>query len=617
MPQPGEYAGSQQQLHYESAHARIHSQDTYTSKFKIPSIKEEIFKNSSSSLDLKKTSRPSINDSVPEEGGDLLSIANLKERFQDSSRLFNKRLNNLRKNNKHFIQQMNPQVIEIYEQEGFLKETVQHPSEEEKLENPLEHDVSAIERSEPDDVVLEDFEEEDMKCLKKKLDFNLKSPISSPDTSQLNKHLPNSTDQKDSKSESKTGEAESDFQKPEPFELKLKQAAAILKEETKMHAKMVECRHINQIRIKRFQNGKTHIDLQTKKPVRPDAKEDEHAYSLGNQGGENMVDENGRMCDKELAKKRSEPRLVRKSQKDTRKILQEISNKRIHVRKHDKQLSLKNKIGRDETEQRMSYLDKENIRETTSRRNGGLQIQHQAFPHFNKYYSAEPYPRLQDENNQQIQKNTPVVAHQSEDQRLPASSLKSRQSLFQNYQEEKRSALAGRGCFNSFERKQGRVFATQLSDISPRQQPYPSEEIGSKKAVYSSFKQHEHLMNAPSAIEVAKKKLLTPQFPTSTKLNLASSVLHPQREGTPANLSCERPLKSLRFNINKKTLEKKTEYEESREFVERADLPLVGVHRLEENKSSGTLPPVNSKVKLPKIGKGQHSPDLASVSPYS
>ena len=68
-------------------------------------------------MDLKKTSRPSINDTIPEEV-DMMSIANLKERFQDSSRLFNKRLNNLRKNNKHFIQQMNPQVIEIYEQEG-------------------------------------------------------------------------------------------------------------------------------------------------------------------------------------------------------------------------------------------------------------------------------------------------------------------------------------------------------------------------------------------------------------------------------------------------------------------------------------------------------------------
>ena len=197
------------------------------------------------------------------------------------------------------------------------------------------------------------------------------------------------------------------------------------------------------------------------------------------------------------------------------------------------------------------------------------------------------------------------------------STLKSRQSLFQNYQEEKRSALAGRGCFNSFERKAGRVHATQLSEISPRQQPYPVEEIGLKKAIYSSFKQAHNLLSAPSAIEVAKKKLLTPQFTTSTKLNSASSVLHPHREGTPANMSCERPLKSLRFNINKKTLEKKSEYEESRDGAERADLPLVGIQRLEDNKSSGTLPPANSKVKLPKIGKAQHSPERPSVSSVS
>ena len=110
---------SESRHNYESCHARIHSQDAYTSKFKIPQIKDEVLRNSSSSLDLKKTSRPSINDTIPEEV-DMMSIANLKERFQDSSRLFNKRLNNLRKNNKHFIQQMNPQVIEIYEQEGKL-----------------------------------------------------------------------------------------------------------------------------------------------------------------------------------------------------------------------------------------------------------------------------------------------------------------------------------------------------------------------------------------------------------------------------------------------------------------------------------------------------------------
>ena len=132
-----------------------------------------------------------------------------------------------------------------------------------------------------------------MKCLKKKLDFNLKSPISSPDTSQLQKQLPNSTDQKESKSVSKTGEGDPDFPKPEPFELKLKQAAAILKED-KVNSKMAECKHINQIRIKRYQNGKTHVELQSKKPVRPETREDEHVYSLGYPAIESMPDENTR-----------------------------------------------------------------------------------------------------------------------------------------------------------------------------------------------------------------------------------------------------------------------------------------------------------------------------------